>query len=391
MSRVPAVVDVTVVGGGAIGLSVAWEARRRGLSVVLFDRGPLGQGASSVAAGMLAPVAEAEFGEAGRRLLELGQASMALWPDFAEQVRDHSDIDPGLRRAGTLLVARDRDEAEALERDLDYRRRLGLAVNRLRPSEARRLEPALAPTLRLALELGSDHSVDPRALAEGLAVAAQCAGVTLCPGTEVERLVVDESGARVMGVELAGGERVKAGAVVVAAGAWSGDVAGLPPEAQVPVRPVKGQLLRLRDPSGPGLIERVVRFERTYLVPRGDGRYVLGATVEEQGFDTSVTAGAVWELLHETSAIVPGLWELEIEEMSAGLRPATPDNVPVIGRGELEGLIWATGHYRNGILLAPITAEIVMADLAAADAPAVAAGCDPVRFARAAASSEARR
>jgi len=118
---------------------------------------------------------------------------------------------------------------------------------------------------------------------------------------------------------------------------------------------------------------------------------VLGATVEEQGFDTSVTAGAVWELLHETSAIVPGLWELEIEEMSAGLRPATPDNVPVIGRGELEGLIWATGHYRNGILLAPITAEIVMADLAAADAPAVAAGCDPVRFARAAASSEARR
>ena len=380
MSRHPAAVDVAVVGGGVIGLSVAWEARRRGLSVAVFDRGPLGQGASAVAAGMLAPVAEAEFGEAGRRALELGQASMALWREFAERVREHSGIDPGLRRAGTLLVARDRDEAEALERELDYRRRLGLAVQRLLPTQARRLEPALAPTLRLALELGTDHSVDPRALTAGLAVAAQAEGVTLCPGTEVERVVVEEPGPRATGVALPGGERVSSGAVVVAAGAWSESLPGVPADARVPVRPVKGQVLRLRDPSGPGLVERVVRFERTYLVPRGDGRYVLGATVEERGFDTSVTAGAVWELLHETSAIVPGLWELELEELCAGLRPATPDNLPVIGRSDLEGLIWATGHYRNGILLAPVTVDIVMGALGAGEPPAVAASCDPVRF-----------
>jgi glycine oxidase len=381
VSRSEAIVDVAVVGGGVIGLSVAWEARRHGLSVAVLDRGPLGQGASSVAAGMLAPVAEAEFGDAGRRLLELGRASMASWPAFAERVREQSGVDPGLRLAGTLLVARDRDEAEALERDLEYRRRLGLVVNRLLPSQARRLEPALAPSLRLALELADDRSVDPRALTAGLAAAAQVAGTVLRPGVEVERVVLDDAGARVTGLALAGGERVAAGAVVVAAGAWSGRLPGLPDGARVPIRPVKGQLLRLRDPAGPGLIQRVVRFERTYLVPRDDGRYVLGATVEERGFDTTVTAGAVWEMLHQTGALVPGLWELVLEECCAGLRPGTPDNVPVVGPGALDGLVWATGHYRNGILLAPVTAELVLAALGAGPPHPLAGACAPDRFA----------
>jgi glycine oxidase len=335
-------------------------------------------------------VAEAEFGEAGIRALELGRASIELWPEFADRVREQSGIDPGLRPAGTLLVARDRDEAEALERDLDYRRRLGLSVNRLLPSEARRLEPALAPTLRLALELADDRSVDPQALTAGIAAAAHSAGAILRPGVEVARVLLDDRGERVTGLELAGGARLAAGAVVVAAGAWSGGLPGLPEAARVPVRPVKGQLVRLRDPAGPGLVERVVRFERTYLVPRGDGRYVLGATVEERGFEETVTAGAVWELLHETGALVPGIWELELQECCAGLRPGTPDNVPLIGTGAVEGLVWATGHYRNGILLTPITAQLVLAALGVAPPSALAAACAPDRFAPATVESASR-
>ncbi len=164
---------------------------------------------------------------------------------------------------------------------------------------------------------------------------------------------------------LADGEGVNAGQVVLAAGAWTGEIAGLPAHARVPVRPVKGQILRLRDPAGPGLLERVVRFEGGYLVPRGDGRYVLGATVEERGFEERPTVGGVYELLRDARELVPGLLELQIEELSVGFRPSTPDNTPVIGRGAVEGLVWATGHHRNGILLAPLTAELVAEALVA--------------------------
>ncbi|HEV2059812.1 MAG TPA: FAD-dependent oxidoreductase, partial [Solirubrobacteraceae bacterium] len=160
------------------------------------------------------------------------------------------------------------------------------------------------------------------------------------------------------------GEELRAGRVVVAAGPWSGSLPGLPEEAHVPVRPVKGQILRLRDPAGAGLTARIVRFEGGYLVPRGDGRYVLGATMEERGFDTTVTAGSIYELLRDAGELVPGVHEMVIEELSAGLRPATPDNAPVLGPAdEVAGLHWATGHHRNGILLAPVTAEIVVAGL----------------------------
>jgi glycine oxidase len=185
----------------------------------------------------------------------------------------------------------------------------------------------------------------------------------------VRRIACD--GARIAGVELDGGAFVAAGQVVVAAGATGGVIAGLPEHARIPLRPVKGQILRLRDPAGPGLLERIVRFEGGYLVPRGDGRYVLGATMEERGFDTSVTAGGLYELLRDAGELVPGIHELVVEETSAGLRPATPDNAPVLGRSaDVEGLVWATGHHRNGILLTPVTAEIVVAALDGEAAPA---------------------
>ena len=365
--------DVAVIGGGAIGLACAWRAAARGLRTVVLDAGE--PGAWHVAAGMLAPVAEAEFGE--RELLELGLRSARAYPSFAAELSEASGRDPGLRATGTLVVARDADEAEALERLLAFRRSLGLEVERLRPSQARRAEPALAPSIRLALDAPGDHSIDPRQLVAALADAVERAGGDL---RRARVAGVRSEGGRVTGVELEGGEVLAAGAVVVAAGVHAPALSGIPDP--VPVRPVKGQVLRLRDPRGPGLVERTIRAEQAYLVPRGDGRYVLGATMEDRGFDTAPTAGGVYELVRDMSEVVPGVLELEIDELEAGLRPATPDNLPAIGRGTLEGLVWATGHHRNGILLTPVTAELVAAALAGEEAPEWAAAADPRRFAK---------
>jgi glycine oxidase len=350
--------DVLVVGGGIIGLAVAWRARQRGMSVTLLERGETGQGTSRVAAGMLAPVAEVEFGESGRRVLELGLRSAALWPAFAKELQEASGIPLELQQTGTLLLARDEDEARELERQLSFRSSLRLRVERLRPSQAREREPALAPTLRLALEAPDDHSIDPRPVLAALREACERAGVRLREQSAVARIEL-EAGEKVRGVVLEDAERIAAEQVVLAAGPWTGQIAGLSPSARIPVRPVKGQILRLRDPAGPGLLRRTVRFEGGYLLPRGDGRYVLGASMEERGYELAPTAGAVYELLHDAHELVPGVRDLEIEELSVGLRPSTPDNTPAIGAGALAGLTWATGHHRNGILLAPLTAELV--------------------------------
>jgi glycine oxidase len=343
--------DVAVIGGGVIGLSVAWTAARRGLSVTVFDRGPLGAGASHVAAGMLAPVTEADAGEPA--LLRAGLESALRWPSFAAELEAAAGAPAGYRRCGTLVVARDADEAEALERERALREQLGLAVTRLLGSEARRREPGLAPGVRAALDVPDDHAVDPRALVDALALACERAGVALRPGEAVADPVT-----------------LRAGRVVVASGAWAG----------APVRPVKGQILRLRDPDGPGLLERVIRYEHGYIVPRGDGRYVLGATMEERGFDTTVTAGGVRELLAEAQLLVPGLDDLVLEETAAGLRPGTPDNGPLVG-ADAAGLVWAAGHHRNGILLAPWTADAIAGLLAGEPLPESAAAFAPGRFA----------
>jgi glycine oxidase len=360
---------VAVVGGGPIGLACAWRAARRGLSAVVLDAGE--RGAWNVAAGMLAPVAEAEFGE--RALLELGLRSAGMFESFCAELLEATGRDPGLRRAGTLVVARDADEAEALERLIAFRASLGLEVRRLRPSQARRAEPALAPTVRLALELDGDHSIDPRRLVAALRETVEVREA------RVTRLLV--AGDRVTGVALEDGSALAADAVVLAPGVQAARI-GMPEEARVPVRPVKGQVLRLRDPNlGPPLVERTIRGEQAYLVPRGDGDYVLGATMEERGWDTAPTAGGVYELIRDMSELVPGVLELEISELEAGLRPATPDNLPAIGRGALENLIWAAGHHRNGVLLTPVTAELVAGALAGEPAPQWAAPADPARFA----------
>jgi glycine oxidase len=370
---------VAIVGGGVIGLAVGWRALAKGLSVTVLERGEPGQETSRVAAGMIAPITEAEPGEAS--LLALSRRSAELYPAFVQELIEVSGIDPGYRTAGTLFVARDADEAAVLERELGFRQQLGLPVERMLASEARRCEPALAPTLRLALDIPDDRAIDPRALTKALAVAFEREGGTLLRGAEVSALATDAAVTRVNALRLGDGTVLDAGQVVIAAGPWSTELPGLPERARMPVRPVKGQVVCLRDPTGPGLMERVLRMQPGYLVPRGDGRYVLGASVEERGYDRTITAGAVFELLRDAIELVPGVSEFVIEEMIAGIRPGTPDNGPILGPGGLTGLQWATGHYRHGILLTPVTADIVAAALAGEPLPPEAAPFAAQRFA----------
>ncbi len=384
--RSASAVDLAVVGAGAIGLSIAWRASVRGLRVAVLDRGDAGRGTSHVAAGMLAPVAEAAPSE--EPLLAFGLRSAQAYPGFAADLARAAGVaDVGYTPCGTMLVARDGDEAQALEREFELRRRFGLRVERLRPSEARRREPGLAPALRLALDVPDDHAIDPRTMLTALAAAVTRAGGELQQRTRVT--AVDLSGGRATGVALADGSRLHAQAVVIAAGAWSDELEGIPANARIPVRPIKGQILRLHDPAGPGLLHRVVRMGPSYIVPRGDGRYVIGATSEERGFDTTVTAGAAFDLLRDAGELVPGTSELVIDELTAGLRPATADNLPVIGASSVPGLHWAVGHRRGGILLAPATAELVVGELLGDDRDPLASAFAPGRFENVAAGSTA--
>ena len=294
----------------------------------MLERERPGAGTSRVAAGMIAPISEARNTE--QPLLHLGLASARAYPAFVGELTEASGRDPGYLACGTIAAARDQDDAEALDRELAMRRDLGLPVRRLLATEARRLEPGIAPLLRLALEIPDDHAIDPRELVASLAQACLRVGVELRIGAEVAGVIV--SGDRVHGVRLAGGEQLAADQVVVATGVWSGGLAGIPDDARVPIRPVKGQIMRLHDPTGPGLLTRALRMQGSgYVVPRGDGRYVLGATMEERGFDTTVTAGPLFELLRDAIELLPGLSELVIDELIAGLRPSTPDNAPALG------------------------------------------------------------
>ncbi|MDO9407599.1 glycine oxidase ThiO [Patulibacter sp.] len=376
--------DVLVVGAGLAGLPVALELARRGASVRVVDPAAPGSGTSRVAAGMLAPVTEAEPDDPAHLLV--GRAGLDRWPAFAATLAAASGVDVPLHAAGTLALARDRDEAEALTRFSEVCGRFGLPVERLLPSAARRLEPALAPTLRGALSVPGDLAVDPRRVVAALVAGLPEHGVEVT-AVAVERVLLEDvagGGSRATGALLADAGVLRAGAVVLATGARP--VGGLPDGARVPVRPVKGQLLVLRDPSGPGLVERVLRFGHGYLVPRDDGRYVLGATTEERGFDVATTAWALHELLRDGFELVPGLLDLEVEETLAGLRPTTPDALPVIGPAAgVDGLWWATGHHRNGVLLAPLTGVLLADALTGTPrTPAderVASLVDPRRFA----------
>lgn len=370
--------DVVIVGGGAIGLAIAWRARLRGLEVTVVDPDP-GQGASWLAAGMLAPVSEAHYGE--EALLALNLASARRWPSFAQELHEVTGLDLGYRDDGTLVVAADEDDMRVLVELHRYLGELGLSAERLHPQGCRRREPLLAPRIRGGMWVAGDHQIDNRRLVRALLVACEGAGVGLCKTRG--RLVLE--GGRAVGVGLEEGEQLRAGVVVVASGWSTPALVGLPPEAHLPVRPVKGQILRLRQTKGAELptvtVRGLVRGSSVYLVPRADGELVVGATVEERGANTTVTAGGVLQLLRDAVDIVPMVSELELVEARAGLRPATPDNAPFLGPTAVPGLIAACGHYRNGILLTPISADAIAELVATGQAPDVVEPFFPTRLA----------
>lgn len=380
--------DAVFVGGGVIGLACAWRAAQQGARVAVLERAEPPAGATNVAAGMLAPVGELTFGE--RELLDLTLASGALWADFAAAVEAAGGKSTGFSRCGALHVALDRDEAGELRRHHDLQRELGLEAEWLTPRQCRELEPGLVPTFVGGVLAGSEGLVDPRALASALVAALREAGGELRTGTEVVDGLWD--GERLVGVRAAPSAEtrpsdeflqpleVHADAVVLCNGAWSGQTAWLPDEARPPVRPVRGETVELRPRAGEGApASRIVASERVYVAPRPDGRVIVGATQEERGFDTVVTAGGVHELLREAYRVLPDVAEMGFVGAIAGLRPGTPDNLPIVGRGAVDGLVLATGHFRNGILLAPLTADAVAAILAGTAPPPVMARADPQR------------
>jgi glycine oxidase len=346
---------VAIVGGGIIGMAIGWRLATAGCSVDVFERGKAGGGATWAAAGMLAAGVETEPGE--QRLLPLTLASQRLWPDFAAALEQASGLAVELRDEGTLVVALTRDDVEALRTSCAFQRGLGIGLDWLTGAAAREREPFLNPRTAAAVYCRTDHQVDNRKVGLALPVALRKAGGRLHEGVSVD--AVDCAAGRVTGL-VAEGRRVEADIVVVAAGAWSRDLPGLPAAAVPPVRPVKGQMLALRmDPAQP-LLRHVVWAPKCYLVPRRDGRLIVGATTEERGWDEQLTAGGVLALLEAAWRAVPGVEELPLDEMWVGFRPGSRDDAPILGTvAGVDGLVLATGHHRNGILLAPVTADAI--------------------------------
>ena len=374
--------DVVVVGGGVIGLAAAWTLASRGMTVAVVDPEP-GRGASWAAAGMLAPVSEVQNGE--EPLLALALAGARRWPAFAAELAAAVGRGVGYRTTGTLVVASDDDDRSWAQELYEFQHELGLDVTWLTGRRARDLEPSIAPGVRGAIWASGDHQVDNRLLVGALLDAALARGVVVHRDRAV---VVECAGGAVTGVVLAGGTTLGARSVVVAAGSWSGRLDGLPPGATPPVRPVKGQILRLapseRAPTLTHTVRGMVQGSSVYVVPRHDGTVVVGATVEERGFDGAVTAGAVYDLLRDAHRVVPGVTEMVLGEVTAGLRPGSPDNAPIVGPPSVrgcDGLVVATGHYRQGILLAPLTALAVAAFVSGDDPPSEMAPFGPGRFA----------
>jgi len=365
-----------VVGAGVCGLGIGWRLAQAGRAVTVVDRAQAGQGASWAAAGMLAPQVEAEPGE--EALLPLMLESQMLWSGFAAELERASGMAIGYRTEGTLVVALDRDDREKLRFRYDYLTSIGRELEWLTGAEARRLEPHLARGVGAAISSPLDHQVDNRAVVAALKEAFLAAGGTLIENAPVEEVLISHG--RAHGVRTQG-RVIDAERVVIAAGAWSRNLPGLPDEVRPPVRPVKGQMLALQMDKAAPLVSRVLWAPDAYIVPRGDGRLLVGATVEEMGFDTTLTAGGIFELLRAAWETLPGTYDLPLIETWAGLRPASRDDAPILGETAIDGLIMATGHHRNGILLMPVTAQAISRLILDGTAPPSIAPFSLARFA----------
>ena len=357
------------------GLGIGWRLADAGCEVDVFDKGEAGHGATWAAAGMLAAGVETEPGEEG--LLKLTRESQRRWPEFARMLEAASGLSVGYRDEGTLVVATNRDELDRLRFDYEFQTSLGVELQWLGGGELREREPYLRSGVPGGVFSPNDHQVDNRRLAEALKVALQKAGGRLHEHAPVEAVEVDAGRAKGVVME---GRRLEADVVVLAAGPWSREIDGVPQEARPPVRPIKGQMLSLRmDPAHP-LVRHVIWAPKLYLVPRDDGRLLIGATVEEKGFDDKVTAGGVFALLEGAWRALPAIEELPIDEIWVGFRPGSRDDAPIVGETGVDGLLVATGHHRNGILLAPVTAELMAEAVISGRVPEALEAFSPARF-----------
>lgn len=343
---------VLIVGAGIVGLGIGWQLARQGIQVCVVDAHEAGHGASSAAAGMLAATAEVNFEEDA--LLELNHLSASMYPAFVELLEQESGEHVDFRTFGSLVIGLDRDDTEALQRLLHYQHSKHLPAELLSGEQARELEPALAPGVHSAVWCAHDHQVDPVRLIVALCAALRAAGGTLREHAPVERLWVEQG--RCVGVQLEGGERLEAERVVVAAGAWTRGIGGVERRQLPRIRPVRGQMLALDMEDAP-LCTRVIRAPDAYMVPRSNGELIIGATMEERGFDGRQTAGGLFELLRGAWETMPGIYDLPWLRSWTGFRPMSLRNEPVLGVSpHIRDLWFATGHGRNGVLLAPVTA-----------------------------------
>lgn len=352
--------NVIIIGGGVIGLGIGWQLAKAGASVTLYERARAGRAASWAAAGMLAPLAEAHTEEP--ELLKLGCHSLALYPHWVKELEADADMSIGYREEGTLIVGLEPDDTHQLRHLYTSQQQLGLDVEWLPGRDAREIEPALSPRVTAAIRCTEDRQVDNRRMVTALRRAYQARGGVLHENSCVEHIEVKNGAATGVSVGEPSHSRLhEADVIVLAAGPWSSQIEGIPEAMRPPVRPVKGQMLALQMETGI-TVETVIRTVRArypmsvYLVPRTNGRLIIGATSEEMGFDTRLTAGGLFELLRGAWEAVPGVYELPILETWSGLRPGSRDNAPILGHTPIDNLIVATGHYRNGILLTPVTA-----------------------------------
>ncbi|MBE89863.1 MAG: glycine oxidase ThiO [Rhodospirillaceae bacterium] len=346
---------VAIIGAGVSGLSIGWRLAQAGAHVEIFERSDPGRGASWAAAGMLAARSEAEPGE--ETLLQLNLKSQKMWPSFKDEVEAAAHMPIDYRDEGTLTVALDQDDAEALHFNYKFQSKLGLEVEWLSGREVRKRESFLSPNVTGAVYSPLDHQVENRLLVDALRIAFIAAGGIVHNYTEIN--AIETKGDTVTGVRC-GEKHLEFDVVVLAAGAWSRTIKGLPKEFMPPVRPLKGQMLALRMDVNEPLLRHVLWAPKgIYMVPRTDGRILIGATVEEKDFDADLTAGGVLHLLRESWEALPGIDELPIDEMWVGHRPTSRDDAPILGPTDLKGLVMATGHHRNGILLTPVTADAI--------------------------------
>ncbi|GJD46469.1 Glycine oxidase [Methylobacterium cerastii] len=370
----PARADVAIVGGGLIGLSIAWRIAQSGRSVAVVERETIGSGASLAATGMLAPAAEHEPGS--DPLLPLALDSLRRWPGFRDELEAAAGHDIDYREDGTLVLAIGRDEVERLRFRYDLQRRSGVAAEWVAGTEVRRREPALRPSVTAGVFCPLDHQVDPSRVMAALVQACRGASVALVENSPV--VALERTSGRVTGLRTANGV-LQADTVILAAGAWSGEGGLLPQNLALPVRPLKGQSLALKTTAHTGTLSHMVWTEQVHMAPKGDGRIVVGATVEDCGFRPGVTAGGLYALLEGARRVLPGIEEMEVEAVWSGFRPTSDDDAPILGE-IAPGLVVATGHHRNGYLLAPVTADAIAALVTTGAMPAVARDFSLARF-----------